>query len=70
VNEGKETGESRDFSEELTIVMFYQARRAIVNFIPDPDSSQDENKIIKERMDSGLSGEVWLKNNFFHSLRE
>ncbi|WP_440946068.1 hypothetical protein ACSAZL_18640 [Methanosarcina sp. T3] len=65
MNEGKKTGEIRDFSEELTIVMFYQAGRAVTSFIPDSDSSQDENKIIKERMDSGLSGEVWLKSNFF-----
>ena len=45
VNEGIKTGEIRDFSAELTIAMFYQASRAVVNLILDSDPSQDENKV-------------------------
>ena len=48
VDEGIKTGEIRDFSEELTISMFYQASRTLVNFILDSDSSLDENKIIED----------------------
>ena len=33
VNEGIKTGLIRDFSAELTIAMFYQASRAVVNLI-------------------------------------
>ncbi len=48
VNEGIITGEIRDFSAELTIAMFYQASRAVVNLILDSDPSQDENKILED----------------------
>ncbi len=48
VDEGIETGEIRDFSAELTISMFYQGSRAVVNLILDSDPSQDENKIIED----------------------
>ena len=48
VNEGIKTGEIRDFSEDLTIAMFYQASRTVVNLILDSDSSQDKNKFIED----------------------
>ncbi len=48
VNEGIITGEIRDFSAELTIAMFYQASRAVVNLILDSDPSQDENKVLED----------------------
>ncbi len=48
VDEGIRTGEFRDFSADLTISMFYQASRTVVNFILDSDSSLDENKIIED----------------------
>ena len=48
VNEGIKTGEIRDFSAELTIAMFYQASRTVVNLILDSDSSQDKNKFIED----------------------
>jgi AcrR family transcriptional regulator len=48
VNEGIKTGAIRDFSAELTITMFYQASRAVVNLILDSDSSQDKNKFIED----------------------
>ena len=48
VNEGIKTGVIRDFSAELTITMFYQASRAVVNLILDSDSSHDKNKFIED----------------------
>ena len=48
VNEGIITGEIRNFSAELTIAMFYQASRAVVNLILDSDPSQDENKVLED----------------------
>ena len=48
VDEGIKMGEIRDFSVELTIAMFYQGSRAVVNLILDSDPSLDENKIIEE----------------------
>ena len=48
VNEGTKTEVIRDFSEELTIAMFYQASRTVVNLILDSDSSQDENKFLED----------------------
>jgi len=48
VDEGIKAGEIRDFSAELTIAMFYQGSRAVVNLILDSDSSQDENKSIED----------------------
>lgn len=48
VKEGIANGEIRDFSEELTISMFYQASRTVVNFILDSDSSLNENMIIED----------------------
>jgi AcrR family transcriptional regulator len=48
VNEGIKTGEIRDFSAELTIAMFYQASRTVVNLILDSDSSLDENKVLED----------------------
>jgi len=48
VDEGIKTGEIRDFSAELTIAMFYQGSRAVVNFILDSDSSLDENKVLED----------------------
>jgi AcrR family transcriptional regulator len=48
VKEGIANGEIRDFSPELTISMFYQASRTVVNFILDSDSLLDENKIIDD----------------------
>jgi AcrR family transcriptional regulator len=48
VDEGIKTGEIRDFSAELTIAMFYQASRTVVNFILDSDPSLNENKIIED----------------------
>lgn len=48
VNEGIATGEIRDFSAELTIAMFYQASRTVVNLILDSDQSKDENELIED----------------------
>jgi hypothetical protein len=48
VNQGIKTGVIRDFSAELTIAMFCQASRALVNLILDSDSSQDKNKFIED----------------------
>ena len=48
VNQGIKTGVIRDFSAELTIAMFYQASRAVVNLILDSDSSQNKNKFIED----------------------
>jgi AcrR family transcriptional regulator len=48
VNQGIKTGVIRDFSAELTIAMFCQASRAVVNLILDSDSSQDKNKFIED----------------------
>lgn len=48
VNEGIKTGEIKDFSPELTISMFYQGSRAVVNLILNSDSSQDKNKLIED----------------------
>ena len=48
VNEGIKTGVIRDFSVELTISMFYQASRTVVNLILDSESSQDKNKFIED----------------------
>jgi AcrR family transcriptional regulator len=48
VNQGIKTGVSRDFSAELTIAMFYQASRVVVNLIHDSDSSQNKNKFIED----------------------
>lgn len=48
VDEGISVGEIRDFSADLTIAMFYQASRTVVNLLLDSDSSLDENKIIED----------------------
>ncbi|PAV12904.1 TetR family transcriptional regulator [Methanosarcina spelaei] len=48
VDEGIREGEIRDFSAELTIAMFYQSSRTVVNFILDSDSSLDENKVLED----------------------
>ncbi len=48
VNQGIKTGVIRDFSAELTIAMFYQASRVVVNLILDSDSSQNKNKFIED----------------------
>ena len=48
VNQGLKTGVIRDFSAELTIAMFYQASRVVVNLILDSDSSQNKNKFIED----------------------
>jgi hypothetical protein len=48
VDEGIKAGEIRDFSAELTIAMFYQGSRAVVNLIIDSDSSLDENKVMED----------------------
>ncbi len=48
VNEGVIMRKIRDFSVELTIAMFYQASRTVVNLILDSDSSLDENKVLED----------------------
>ena len=48
VNEGIKTGEIKDFSPELTISMFYQGSRAVVNLILNSDPSQNENELIED----------------------
>jgi hypothetical protein len=48
VNQRIKTGVIRDFSAELTIAVFYQASRMVVNLIPDSDSSQNKNKFIED----------------------
>jgi AcrR family transcriptional regulator len=48
VDEGIKTGKIKDFSPELTIAMFYQGSRAVVNLILDSDPSQDKNKLIED----------------------
>ena len=47
VNEGIKTGEIKDFSPELTIAMFYQGSRAVVNLIFNSDPSQDRSELIE-----------------------
>jgi hypothetical protein len=47
VNEGTKIGDLKDFSPELTITMFYQESRAVVNLILDSNQSQDKNKLIE-----------------------
>ena len=47
VDEGIKAGAIRDFSADLTISMFYQGSRAVVNLFLDSDPSQDKNKIIE-----------------------
>ena len=48
VNEGINTGEIREFPPELTIAMFYQSSRAVVNLILNSDLPRDKNKLIKD----------------------
>jgi AcrR family transcriptional regulator len=48
VNEGINTGEIREFPPELTIAMFYQGSRAVVNLILNSDLPKDKNKLIKD----------------------
>ncbi|AKB17151.1 MULTISPECIES: TetR/AcrR family transcriptional regulator [unclassified Methanosarcina] len=48
VDEGIKTGAIRDFSAELTIAMFYQSSRAVVNLILDSDPLLDENKVLED----------------------
>lgn len=45
VNEGIKTGEIKDFSPELTIAMFYQSSRAVVNLILNSNLSKDKNEL-------------------------
>ena len=47
VNEGIKTGEIKDFSPELTIAMFYQGSRAVVNLILNSNLSKDKNELIE-----------------------
>ena len=47
VNEGIKTGEIKDFSPELTIAMFYQGNRAVVNLILNSNLSKDKNELIE-----------------------
>ncbi|MCO5382448.1 TetR/AcrR family transcriptional regulator [Methanosarcina sp. Z-7115] len=47
VNEGIKTGEIKDFSPELTIAMFYQSSRAVVNLILNSNLSKDKNELIE-----------------------
>ncbi len=47
VNEGIKTGEIKDFSSELTIAMFYQGSRAVVNLILNSNLSKDKNELIE-----------------------
>jgi AcrR family transcriptional regulator len=47
VNEGIKTGEIKDFSPELTIAMFYQSGRAVVNLILNSNLSKDKNELIE-----------------------
>lgn len=56
VDEGIREGEIRDFSAELTIAMFYQSSRTVVNFILDSDSSLDENKVLEDGFQIILRG--------------
>lgn len=48
VDEGIKSGETREFSAELVIAMFYQGSRTVVNFILDSDSSLDKNKVLED----------------------
>jgi len=48
VDEGIKKGEIRDLPTELTIAMFYQGSRAVVNLILDSDSSQDKNEVMED----------------------
>jgi len=48
VNEGIKTEEIRDFPEDLTISMFYQGSRTVVNLILDSNQLQDKNKFIED----------------------
>jgi hypothetical protein len=48
MNEGIKRGEIKDFSPELTIAMFYQGNRAVVNLILNSDPSKDKNELIED----------------------
>jgi AcrR family transcriptional regulator len=48
MNEGIKRGEIKDFSPELTIAMFYQGSRAVVNLILNSDPSKDKNELIED----------------------
>jgi AcrR family transcriptional regulator len=47
VKEGINTGEIRDFPEELIISMFYQGSRTVVALILNSDSAPDKNELIE-----------------------
>lgn len=47
VNEGIKTGEIQESSPELTISMFYQGSRVVVNLILNSDLLKDENELIE-----------------------
>ncbi|HEY3362220.1 MAG TPA: TetR/AcrR family transcriptional regulator [Methanosarcina sp.] len=47
VNEGIKTGEIQEFSPDLTISMFYQDSRAVVDLILNSDFSKDRDELIK-----------------------
>ncbi len=48
VSEGIKTGEIRDFPEDLTLSMFYQANRTVVNLILDSNQLQNKNRFIED----------------------
>lgn len=48
VDEGIKKGDIRDFSSELTIAMFYQGSRTVVNLILDSDPSNNQNEIMED----------------------
>jgi hypothetical protein len=47
VNEGIKAEKIRDFFYELTISLFYQGSRAVMNLILNSSSSQEKNELIK-----------------------
>ncbi len=47
VTEGIKTGEIQEFSPELTISMFYQGSRAVVNLILNSDVPKDKDELIE-----------------------
>jgi hypothetical protein len=48
VNQEIKTGVISDFSAKLTIAIFYQASRVVMNLILDSDSSQNKNKFTED----------------------
>jgi AcrR family transcriptional regulator len=63
VNEGIKSGEIKDYSPELTITIFYQGSRAVVNLILDSNTNSETNNLIENGFQIIWNG--LIKNNLF-----